>query len=357
MTSTADLGLRALISAVKFCPFADCDCSDDPAEVCKMVNEYLDPAHQVDQATFNAICLDLDKSPHSDSFPAISPGDEKQRGDSDFERFTHAAFNTFRELERRFLLNVPVGPLRHDDTTTNKWWNGAAHLRHHVEFLLVLKGIKPCVLFSKNKPENTSIFSTVIIDILVPIMNQVGLWSYGFKISFECGEWVFYDARSSLLPQIKRIFLIDYTSKKVDKTGAYPDEDSENRYLVPHLAVAHALGYPIRSEAFSNSFFIKIQDETEMDVLESRGWPYPHCCVYGTGFGSPVGNDADWIKILTYYHTCEKAAQTVGTTLRLHVLSHEKMTAWLELNPGWLVGPAPWLGISGPRLREISDVP
>lgn len=263
---------------------------------------------------------------------------------------------TFRELERQFLLNVSVGPLRHDNTTTDKWWEAAAHLRHHVEFLLVLKGLKPCVLFCKNSLENTSVFSTVIMDILIPIMNQLNLWSYGFRISFESCEWVFYDTRSSLLPQITKIFLTDYTSKKVNRTGAYPAADSDKRYLVDHLEVAHALGYPIRSDASDAGFSVNIQDVTEMDVLESAGRPLPHCCVYGMGFLSPEGNEDDWIKILKHYHSCAEAARKFGTELRL-VLRHEKMTDWLERNPGWLVGPVPWLGTSGPKLREISGRP
>ncbi|KAG8167115.1 hypothetical protein KVR01_002804 [Diaporthe batatas] len=353
-----NLGLRALISACKFCPFQICDCADDLSKVRESVFDFLDPAHanQVDQNTFNAICHDLDKHPHSHSFPTISPDEEKQRDDGVFESSVDAAFNIFREMERDFLLKVPVGPLRHDDTTTKYWWDGAAHLRHHVEFLLVLKGVKPCVLFSKNKPEHTSVFSSVVMDILIPVMNHMQLWSYGFKISFECLEWVFYDARSPLLPQITKIFLTDHTSKKVDRTGAYPAKDSDKPYLVPHLEVAQALAYPIRSDHFDSDCYVNIQDATEMDVLECMGRPRPHCCVYGMGFGSPVGNEDDWMKILTHYHKCAETARKFGTDLRL-VLKHEKMTAWLTSNPGWLVGPVPWVGRSGPKLQEISDKP
>lgn len=264
---------------------------------------------------------------------------------------------TFRELERAFLLNVPAGPLRHDNTKTNKWWDAGAHLRHHVEFLLVLKGIKPCVLFLKNKVEHNTVFSTVIIDILVPTMNRLGLWSYGFNISFECGEWVFYDTRSSLLPQITKIFLTDYASKDISKTGDYSAECSEMPFLVPELEVAQALGYPIRSDASRSYCYVNIQDITEMNVLASHGRPPPWCCVYGMGYGSPEGNEEDWMKILTHYHTCAEAAREFGTELRLHVLKHEKMTAWLARNPGWLVGPAPWRGRIGLKLREMMSMP
>lgn len=96
MASTANLGLRALISACKFCPFDTCNCTD---KILEMVNEFLDPAHQVDQKTFDAICHDLDKHPHSRSFPTVSPGDEKQRDDGEFERLAYYAFTVSHSLK------------------------------------------------------------------------------------------------------------------------------------------------------------------------------------------------------------------------------------------------------------------
>lgn len=106
MASTANLGLRALISACKFCPFDTCNCTD---KILEMVNEFLDPAHQVDQKTFDAICHDLDKHPHSRSFPTVSPGDEKQRDDGEFERLAYYAFTVSHSLS---LYLGPVLPRR-----------------------------------------------------------------------------------------------------------------------------------------------------------------------------------------------------------------------------------------------------
>lgn len=261
---------------------------------------------------------------------------------------------TFRELEREFLLNIPAGPLRHDDTTTEKWWDAAAHLRHHLEFLLVLKGIKPCVLFVRNKEDHLPTFSTIIIDYLVPIMDRLDLWSYGFRLSFMCGDWVFYDCRSPLMPQISKVFLTHPFAKQLDTTGAYGED--EKPYCVPDLEVAQALGYPIRSDAYRGGHWIYIRDETEMQVLIRKGRPQPLCCVQGMKFRCPEhGSEADWIKVLVFYHKCETAAGEVGTMLCLCV-QHPEMTAWLERNPGWLTGPAANFGRSGPRLRDTSCV-
>lgn len=260
----------------------------------------------------------------------------------------------FRDQERDILLNIPVGPLRHDDSATDKWWTAAAHLRHYFEFFLVLKGIKPCVLFMKHTPDHETTFSTIIIDSLVPIMDRLDLWSYGFKISFMCGEWVFYDARSPAMPQINKIFLTHPGDKTIDTTGAFPIQ--ENLYRVPHLEVAHALGYPIHSDGVESRRWINIRDVTEMDALVSLGRPEPICCVQGMIFSCPVGSEEEWVDILTYYYRCEQAARSVGTDLVLYTESHPEMTAWLELNPDFLDGPLAHAGRSGPKLHAFVEI-
>lgn len=56
----------------------------------KRVNDRLDPSHQLDEAAFNAICLDLDQNPVTDD-PKIISG-EKQRDDGNFDRVVEEAF-------------------------------------------------------------------------------------------------------------------------------------------------------------------------------------------------------------------------------------------------------------------------
>lgn len=261
---------------------------------------------------------------------------------------------TFRDEERDILLNVPAGPLRHDESCTDKWWIAAAHLRHYFEFFLVLKGIKPCVLFLKHTPDHETTWSTLFIDCVIPLMDRLDLWSYGFKISFMCGDWVFYDARSPVMPQISKIFLSHHMDKVYDITGAFPIE--ENTYRVPHLEVAHALGYPIRSGGFDSQRWVNIRDETEMGVLASLAPPEHICCVQGMIFSCPVGNEDEWADVLAYYYRCEQAARSVGTQLALLTENHPEMTAWLERNPGWLAGPDADLGRSGPKLHAFMEI-
>lgn len=267
----------------------------------------------------------------------------------------------FRDQERDIILNAPEGlqmgsgerhlPIN-DSTGDGEWWVGAAHLRHYLEFFLVLKGLKPCMMLVKFSLDNIWIFSTLIIDCLVPIMDRLDLWSYGYSISFQSGEWVFYDARSPVLPLIKKIFLTHRTTKDLDPV-AYP-EDSHLGAPEPEIAVA--LGYPVAMKDPRVGYTIHVRDATEMDVLVSSGWPPPHCCVQGTGFNCPVGNEPVWITVLDWYQKCEKAARSVGTELQLFTGSHPEMSDWLADTPGMLEGPVPCLGRSGPRLNQLVEM-
>lgn len=267
----------------------------------------------------------------------------------------------FRDQERDIILNAPAGLQMgsreghlptHDSTGDGEWWVGAAHLRHYLEFLLVLKGLKPCMLLVKFSLDNIWIFSTLIIDCLVPIMDRLNMWSYGYSISFQADEWVFYDTRSPVLPRINKIFLTHRTTKDLDP-DAYP-EDSHLGAPEPEIAVA--LGYPIAMDDPRTGHMIFIRDATEMDVLISSGWPEPQCCVQGTGFNCPEGDEVVWGQVLDWYYKCEKAARSVGTELQLFAGSHPEMSDWLADTPGMLEGPLPWLGRSGLKLNQIIAV-
>lgn len=227
-------------------------------------------------------------------------------------------------------------------------------MRHYLEFLFVLEGIKPCVLFLRNRRENCPIFSTLVIDSLVPIMNRLDLWSYGFRLGFQSGEWVFYDGRSPASAQIHKLFLTDPVVRNQDDTGAYPNK--ENMYGVPNLEAAHALGYPVRSDGYGSARWIIMRDATELGVLvETCGWPEPYCCVQGLSFTCAAGDEMEWTDILVHYHRCEQAAGAVGTELQLYTYTHAEMTAWLAENPGVLEGPMPFLGVSGPVLHQFME--
>lgn len=91
MASTANYGLKALITACRFCALPDCDCKNNMELVRKRVNLALGPSHKLEEAELRAICLDLDEHPISGR-PDSSGSDEKQRDDGNFDRVVEEAF-------------------------------------------------------------------------------------------------------------------------------------------------------------------------------------------------------------------------------------------------------------------------
>lgn len=254
----------------------------------------------------------------------------------------------FRDKEREIALNAPQGTCvvqgdvtsRRDDSDEDKFWTGAAHLRHHLELLLVLRGVKPCVLFLKYDHDNDPFFSTVVMDCLIPIMDRLDLWSYGFGISCESGIWVFYDARSPELTLVKKAFLTSDCVKNMNPE-AYPDRDYPG---TPDHETAQALGYPVPFDDWQSGLFVAIQDATELDVLARRGCPEDQrCCVPGMAFKIPEEEESAWKKVLDFHRKCVETAKSVGTELILFTDECYEMADWLEANPGILDGLS-WVG-------------
>lgn len=357
MASMISYGHKVLAIGSRCCALPGCDCKPDLELMRTKANNKLDASHKLDEATFKAIWQDLDQHLASDR-PAIGAGNEKQRDDGDFERAVEEAFKVsppqhniptlprpvfscgvsdyldrsnefwvqaFRDQEREIILNAPASyeeaPSCSNESTGGKWWFGAAHLRHYVEFLLVLKGYKPCLLFHKYAFDFGPIFSTVIIDCLVPIMDRLDLWSYGFGLSLQTGNWVFYDARSPLMPLVDKIWLTHHTIKE-KYPAAYPP-------LTDHRQVAQTLGYPVPFDDFPSGRWICIFDTTEKDVLVSMGWSEPCRGVEATTFGCPVGGFDEWGKVFCYSDMCELEARSVGTVLELDTSCYPEMTSFL----------------------------
>lgn len=272
---------------------------------------------------------------------------------------------SFREKEREITLNAPKGSCVgdhvssfSDDKPDDKFWIGATHLRHHLEFLFVLKGIKPSLLLMKYADDNSPLFSTVMIDCLVPIMDRLDLWSYGFSISFQSGYWVFYDARSPKLPLVKKAFLTHLAVKLSDPV-TYPED---NLAGIPDSETAQALGYPVPFDDWLSGHFLCFRDATELKTLVSSGLPEGRReCVQGMAFTCPAGDELVWKKVLDLHRQCVEVAKSVGTELVLYTGKHPEMSAWLEENPDILDGIS-WLGGTplandgGPTLERINDL-
>lgn len=90
MASAANYGLKALVTAMRFCEKPDCPCKSDPEINRAKVNNKLQPSHHIKKTAFKAICRDLDKNPITDR-PSTSAG-EKQRDDGNFDRVVEEAF-------------------------------------------------------------------------------------------------------------------------------------------------------------------------------------------------------------------------------------------------------------------------
>lgn len=212
-----------------------------------------------------------------------------------------------------------------------------------MEFLLVLKGIKPCLLFHKYLDENIVLFSNVVIDCLVPIMDRLDLWSYGFGISTQFGYWVFYDARSRFRLLVDKVFLDHHTLKK-----KYP-----KAYLLSatQSLMASALGYPVPFEDYPSDYWICINDKTEEDVLISKGQPDTGSDVHAMRFCCPAGGLDEWSRVLTYFERCDLAARSVGTKLELDTDVHEVMYMWIDVIQDMLVRT------EGPQARSVFHHP
>lgn len=107
----------------------------------------------------------------------------KPRGESFTDDVASRAFLNLREAEREFLLNL-------DHESVTKMHNPGdspkchpvAHMRHHLQVLLLLKGIQPCVMFVSPKETGTVVQNQMIFRCLLPVMEELELESYGFRL-------------------------------------------------------------------------------------------------------------------------------------------------------------------------------
>lgn len=92
-------------------------------------------------------------------------------------------FVLLREAEREFLINLDRDSVTkmHNPSDSPKC-HPVAHLRHHLQVLLVLMGVKPCVPFVSPKGTGTAVMGEMVLRCLVPLMEQFDLESYGFKL-------------------------------------------------------------------------------------------------------------------------------------------------------------------------------
>lgn len=112
MANSINYGHRALVVGSRSCALPDCDCRTDLEMMRASANSLLDASHQLDEATFRAICQDvgLDQHHMSDR-PAISAGGKKQRNDGNFERAVEDAFKVSRASQHSYSSTGPTLPV------------------------------------------------------------------------------------------------------------------------------------------------------------------------------------------------------------------------------------------------------
>ncbi|TVY78227.1 hypothetical protein LSUE1_G004195 [Lachnellula suecica] len=193
----------------------------------------------------------------------------------------------------------------------------ACHQRHHIEFLLVLKQIKPCALFAAYGPAQ-EVFTEMVKQCLKPVFKQHKLARYGFHLQqithpvpttvhsgFQDG-WIFADMKSALWPEVNSLFLTPNKGKADEKR------------------VGKALGYPV----VHGPREFRAVDYTEMDDMR-KATGREVCCVSAYEFTCASGSK-HYQPVILNFERCRKAAEDVGTNIRLDLEEYEELEMWME---------------------------
>ncbi|KAJ0124790.1 hypothetical protein J7T55_006131 [Diaporthe amygdali] len=285
------------------------------------VNDLLPPKMKVEKHELRDFVRILD-NPSNTPVTITRPRDESFPAN-----IVNQAFSVYRDAERQFLLD-----LEHD-TVRNLYPQGpepkchaVAHLRHHVELLLTLKGMKPCVPFVSPKPTGIATMDSMVLRCLVPLMEQFDLESYGFKLYYIAtnirtttqqfrgfkGSWVFADLRSVAWPLVRDIFVTP--------------RDPVHR--LPESLLCRAMGMPVHNDRLINRVVIK--DHTEYELLQSA-FDQDTCQVGVVDIFCDDGNKEDWLVIIRYFKRCQLVALELGTALIIDVGEHPMMEQWLAM--------------------------
>lgn len=237
--------------------------------------------------------------------------------DGGFQKIIRAAFNDFKVRERNFFLAMPVSQCRKISPENPTPMYGACHMRHHIEFLLALKGIKPCTIFAHYTAQN--IFTEMVEKCLKPVFDKYKLLQYGYYLGQITHKmpttvhrgfqhaWVFADTRSSQWPEVKDVFLTPHDQ---------PIEDTR---------VGKVLGYPV----VNGKATFRAVDYTEMADLKTAS-KQDVCCVSGYEFF--CDNSPEHFGTLMYhFDRCHKAAQEFGIELRMDLAGHQNMATWVAM--------------------------
>ncbi|KUI67466.1 hypothetical protein VM1G_03111 [Cytospora mali] len=264
---------------------------------------------------------------------ATGPTAALQPRDQRFKEVTERFFLDFRSAERQYLLNLDSGLSKkmrsgEDGEEVLPDMYPVSHVRHYMEVLFVLKGLKPCTLFFLHHHDDSAarILTGVVVRCLAPALERFGIESYGFRLHYIAtdiltmyqhnykGAWVLVDTGSSKWPLVRDVFF-----------------KAEPERLVPEQIICSALGYPVKVRP-NMERQVQFKDEDEWKVLRGVLGEGKVCCVDGTEFSCSDGNPTEWQDIMHFFDKCRDVALEVGTQLQICADLHPALRAWGKEN-------------------------
>ncbi|KAL2061516.1 hypothetical protein VTL71DRAFT_6893 [Oculimacula yallundae] len=265
--------------------------------------------------------------------PTIALESLKPR-DAAFHEVIKEAAQEFTKLEREFLMGlskedakalIPVPGIKVAELPLKV----TCQQRHYVEFLLTLKGIKPCTVIFH--PFDTQVFTRLANEVLKPIMKKYKLRSFGFELrqiehptmidmgrpksdTFWRGGWFFADIISPHWSEIQNLYCsptpIDVSRSDID---TYQDR------------ICKILGYPVngypRQENFNRVCYM---DETEcQELARLTGKSEDVIEVIGLEYEDDDGDEERWMRCLIHFESCKRAMASVGRNLELDLRGHD----------------------------------
>ncbi|EKD15334.1 hypothetical protein MBM_06550 [Drepanopeziza brunnea f. sp. 'multigermtubi' MB_m1] len=287
----------------------------------------------------------------SEQRPADNESTEEDPGferDCDYASLVERAFHEYTRREREYCLALSDQECRLilelDNSVPNPGdWNlkiaRSEMCRFYIQLLMVLKGIKPCIVFYHRAAPD--VLGRLIKHVLRPVLEKYGLLSYGFTlqqitnrqhasypqgylVDWE-GGWMFADTRSSLWPG----YILETFLPRVLQTQGNLLESGDR--------LCKVFGYPVprypREEPFRQ---VRYYDETEQfELLKLTDKVSSDESVSGFGYFDDDGDITTWRNCVVHYLKCLDEMERMGRFLVLDAYGHpELMKYYLDVSRG-----------------------
>ncbi|KUI53271.1 hypothetical protein VP1G_00622 [Cytospora mali] len=319
-----DMGLKKLTAHVNACLPPDIKVEKHSIrDFVRGLDNTNDPGTATEEASTKDTATEVATVPTA----ALKPRDGR------FKEVTKSFFRDFRSAERQYLLNL-------DSELSKKLRSGedgvevlpdtypVSHVRHYMEVLFVLKGLKPCTLFFLHHHDDSAARSLtgVVVRCLAPALERFDIESYGFTLHYIAtdvltmyqhnynGAWVLADTESSKWSLVRDVFF-----------------KAEPERVVPEQIICSALGYPVKVHS-EMECQVQFKDDDEWKVLKEILGEDKVCCVDGVEFACSEGDPTEWQDIMHFFDECRDAALEVGTQLQICADLHPALKAWDKEN-------------------------